>query len=232
MIDALGEGLRAAALRSPLAYPLVFAAGVAASAGPCVAPRYVAVAALANAARRPWRVVAAFVAGLVGAYAALGLAAGALGALWSTSSVMYAVLAAGLALGGVTTLLRDGTRAHRPAGCGRAHARASEAAPAAQRCASLGGTLLLGAASAFVVSPCCTPVLAGIAGLTTLGGRTGEGVALLVTFALGHALPLLAAGAVSSRAAVLLARASGSSAASVVSATLMLALGAYYGVLA
>jgi cytochrome c biogenesis protein CcdA len=86
--------------------------------------------------------------------------------------------------------------------------------------------------SAFVVSPCCTPVVAGIAGLTALGGRCGEGIALLVAFALGHALPLLAAGALSARIAALLARPSASSAPAVVSGTLMLALAAYYGVLA
>jgi cytochrome c-type biogenesis protein len=235
VIDVLGEGLRAVALRSPLAYPLVFAAGVATSAGPCVAPRYVAVAALANGARRPWRTVAAFVAGLVGAYVALGLAAGALGALWSTSSAVYAVLAAGLALGGVVTLLRD-THTHgspadeRARACDPGHAPGATAK--AQHSANFGGTFLLGASSAFVVSPCCTPVVAGIAGLTTLGGRTSEGIALLVAFALGHALPLLAAGMLSARIAALLARLSATAAPAVVSATLMLALAAYYGVLA
>ncbi|MEA2663784.1 MAG: cytochrome c-type biosis protein [Candidatus Eremiobacteraeota bacterium] len=224
MIDVLGEGLRAAALRSPLAYPLVFAAGVATSAGPCVAPRYVALAALANAAQRPWRTIAAFVAGLVGAYVALGLAAGALSALWSSSSVTYAVLAAALAAGGSATLLREDAHPCE-------NARAREAASAKQS-ASLGGTFLLGVSSALVVSPCCTPVVAGIAGLTALGGRCGEGIALLVAFALGHALPLLAAGALSARIAALLARLSASSAPAVVSGTLMLALAAYYGVLA
>ncbi len=123
MIDVLGEGLRAAATRSPLAYPLVFAAGVVTSVGPCVAPRYVAVAALANAARRPWRVVAAFVAGLVGAYVALGLAAGALGALWSTSSAVYAVLAVVLAVGGLVTLLRAERTSTRASTGTRTHAR-------------------------------------------------------------------------------------------------------------
>lgn len=234
MTDLLGEGLRAAALRSPLAYPLVFAAGVATSASPCVAPRYVALAALANAARRPWRPIAAFVAGLVGAYAVLGLAAGALGALWSSSAVTYAGLALALAAGGLATLLREDTHAGEGAGVHEdacAHAGARETT-AAKRSASLGGTFLLGATSAFVASPCCTPVVAGIAGLTTLGGRTGEGVALLAAFALGHALPLLAAGTLSARIAAPLARLTASSAPAVVSGTLMLALAAYYGILA
>ncbi len=232
MTDVLGEGLRAASLRSPLAYPLVFAAGLLTSAGPCVAPRYVAVAALANAARRPWRVVATFVAGLVGAYAMLGLAAGALGALWSTSTLLYTVLALALAAGGALTLLRDGTHEHAATPASVPAPVPAATATARERSVSLGGALLLGATSAFVVSPCCAPVVAGIAGLTTLGGRTGEGVALLVAFALGHALPLLAAGALGSRVAALLARLSASAAPAVVSGTLMLALAAYYGVLA
>jgi cytochrome c biogenesis protein CcdA len=218
--DVLSEGLRAAATRSPLAYPLVFAAGVATSVGPCVAPRYVAVAALANAARRPWRVVGAFVAGLTGAYAALGLAASALGALWSSSGIVYMALAAGLAVGGLVTLLRADAHEH-------ADDQSAQRAPV-----SAGGTFLLGASSAFVVSPCCTPVVAGIAGLTTLGGRTLEGVALLIAFALGHALPLLAAGALGARASALLGRVATSAAPAVVSGTLMLALAAYYGILA
>jgi cytochrome c-type biogenesis protein len=199
---------------------MVFAAGVVTSAGPCVAPRYVAVAALVNAARSPGRVIAAFIAGLVGAYVALGLAAGALGALWSTSSVLYAVLAVALGAGGVLTLLRGGPHPHAPA------------ATVTTRAVNLGGTFLLGASSALVVSPCCTPVVAAIAGLTMLGGRTSEGVALLVAFAVGHALPLLAAGALGTRVAALLGRLSTSAASAVVSGSLMLALAAYYGVLA
>ena len=230
MIDVLGEGLRAAATRSPLAYPLVFAAGVATSVGPCVAPRYVAVAALANAARRPWHVVGAFVAGLVGAYALLGLAAGALGTLWSTSGTVYLILAAGLGAGGILTLLRADPRDRHDHDHDHGGRRDGGRAKRAQ--ASAGGTFLLGASSAFVVSPCCTPVVAGIAGLTTLGGRTVEGVALLVAFALGHALPLLAAGVLGTRIAALLARAAASSAPAVVAGTLMLALAAYYGALA
>ena len=47
-----GDGLHAVAMRSPLAYPLVFAAGAVTSIGPCAAPRYVAVAALVSSARR------------------------------------------------------------------------------------------------------------------------------------------------------------------------------------
>lgn len=228
MIDAVSAGLHAVATRSPVAFPLVFAAGAATSVGPCAAPRYVALAALVNASRRPWRIVAAFAAGLVGAYVVLGAAAGALGALWSASRLVYAALAIALSVAGIATLLRGG---------GGSHVHEASAADDAGTGtnagrASLGGTFLLGASSAFVVSPCCTPIVAGIAGLTTASGHTGTGVALLATFACGHALPVVSAGALGTRVARALRHLAASHAPAVVSGTLMLALAAYYGVLA
>jgi len=223
VIDAVSAGLHAVATRSPLAYPLVFAAGAVTSIGPCAAPRYVALAALVNASRRPSRIVAAFVAGLVGAYVVLGVAAGALGALWSASRVVYAALAVVLAVAGVATLLR---------GDGASHEHESAHTHAAGARASLGGTFLLGASSAFVVSPCCTPIVAGIAGLTTASGHTGVGVALMAAFACGHALPVVSAGALGTRVSRGLRRVALTHASAIVSGTLMLALAAYYGVLA
>jgi thiol:disulfide interchange protein DsbD len=223
VIDAVSAGLHAVATRSPLAYPLVFAAGAVTSIGPCAAPRYVALAALVNASRRPWRIILAFVAGLVGAYVVIGAAAGALGVLWSASRLVYAALAVVLAVAGIFTLLRGGGASHVHVGAD-AHEVGSRA--------SLGGTFLLGASSAFVVSPCCTPIVAGIAGLTTASGHAGEGVALLATFACGHALPIISAGAVGTRIARGLRLVAASHASAVVAGTLMLALAAYYGVLA
>jgi cytochrome c-type biogenesis protein len=219
--DVLGEALRAAGTRSALAYPLVFAAGIITSVGPCAAPRYVAVAALANASPRPWAIVAAFAAGLVGAYVALGCVAGALGGLWSASAAVYALLAAVLAIGGVVTLLRaDGVE------------HVHGAARIERNGASAGGTFLLGASSAFVVSPCCTPVAAGIAGLTITSGRAADGVALLAAFACGHAVPVLAAGALGTRLSGALRRFASSQAPPIVAGSSMLALAAYYGTLA
>jgi cytochrome c-type biogenesis protein len=219
VIDVLGEGMRAVAMRSPLAYPLVFAAGVVTSIGPCAASRYVAVAALVSASRTPVRVVGAFVAGLVGAYVVLGAVAGVLGALGGVSGTIYAGLAVVLGAGGLITLLRGADPHHGDAHCRRARA-------------SLGGALLLGASSAFVVSPCCTPLVAGIAGLTTLSGHADAGAALLASFALGHAMPVVAAGALGSQIRFVLRRVAASHAPPVVAGTLMIALAVYYGVLA
>ena len=221
MIDPAGAALRAAASGSALAYPLLFAAGVATSVGPCVVPRYLTVAALAHA-RRPRRRIAAYVTGIVIAYVLLGVAAGALGMLWRTSGAIYGSLAVLLAAGGAVTLL------HEPHACGGpcSHRTASPAG------GGLGAALLLGAASALVVSPCCTPLIAGIAGLIVLGGRHTDGAALLGAFALGHVVPLLAAGTLGARIAGALARATVSQAPAVIAGTLMLALSAYYGLLA
>jgi cytochrome c-type biogenesis protein len=217
VIDVLDAGLRAVATRSPLASPLVFAAGVLTSLGPCAAPRYVAVAALANATSRPGWPVASFVAGLVGAYVCLGSAASALGAVRAWSTYVYMGLAIGLALGGAVTLFRRETHAHdHPHG----------AAPNA------GGAFLLGASSALVVSPCCTPVIAGIAGLTIVSGRPSDGVVLLASFGLGHAAPLIGAAFVSGRVSAGLRRLAASPAPAVVAGTLMLGLAAYFGALA
>ncbi|HZO92454.1 MAG TPA: cytochrome c biogenesis protein CcdA [Candidatus Baltobacteraceae bacterium] len=238
MIDAVAEGLRAVATRSPLAVPLVFAAGVATSAGPCVAPRYVAVAALANGSRRPMLPTALFVGGLVAAYAALALAAGAAGALRLQSAWTYGALSAVLVVAGAVTLLR-GERSCPEHPC-------RHAAPERRARAPLGGAFLLGASSALVVSPCCTPMIAAIAGVTVAGTRPLDGVLLVTAYGCGHALPLFAVGSSGRCVGALFARARArlpapvsraigvlpSDARSTISGTLMLALGAYYGAVA
>ena len=224
MIDILGEGMRAVAMHSPVAYPLVFGAGVVTSVGPCTAPRYIAVAALVSASRAPVRVVAAFVAGLVGAYVVLGAGVGLLGMLWSASWAVYAALAVVLGAAGLFTLFR---------GDGSPHDGSHHECRGARPRAGMGGTLLLGASSALVVSPCCTPLVAGIAGFTMRsGGDAAAGAGLLAAFACGHAMPVIAAGALGSRIASAMRRIAASHAPSVVAGTLMLALAAYYGALA
>jgi thiol:disulfide interchange protein DsbD len=224
VIDVIGEALRSVAMRSPASYPLVLGAGILTSVGPCTAPRYIAVAALAQAARRPAAVIACFVAGLVGAYVIIGFAAGAVAAVATASTPIYAALAIALGVGAVVTLLR----AERPHVACHDRAALLEAGDGA----GFGGVFLLGAASALVVSPCCTPVVAGIAGLTVNGGRSTDGGALLATFACGHALPVAAAGMLGTRTSALLQRVTASQAPAVVAGGLMLALAAYYGTLA
>ncbi|HEY0393369.1 MAG TPA: cytochrome c biogenesis protein CcdA [Candidatus Elarobacter sp.] len=228
MIDVVDAALRAAGARSAAAVPLLFAAGAATSIGPCAAPRYVAVAALAHAARKPWTVIAAFACGLVAGYVALGLAIGTLGlgagslaVVQDRSPAVYALLAALLALAGIMTLLRAG-----------AFAKSHSCGPAPRRGATCGGVFLLGASSVLVVSPCCTPILAGLAGLTMTTERAGGSATLLAAFACGHALPVVLIGAAGMRVAGVLRSVAASQASAIVAGGLMLALAAFYGTLA
>ena len=96
MIDPVALGIDAIARGDATRIPLAVAAGAATSIGPCVAPRYIALAALLG---RTWRralTVAAFVAGLLTAYTALGFGTGLLAAVTGHASAVYVVLALAL----------------------------------------------------------------------------------------------------------------------------------------
>jgi cytochrome c biogenesis protein CcdA len=217
MIDVLDAALHAVAGRSPIALPLLFAGGIATSLGPCAAPRYVAVAAFSNASARPLLPTTLFIAGLIGGYVCLGTAASALQALHIWSTWVYVSLAILLCVGGVMTLF--GRHAHDVS--------------VRQRSAAGGGSaFLVGATSVLVMSPCCTPIVAGIAGLTIMSGRAAEGVALLASFALGHAAPLAGAALLGDRVRRIAHRLTASAVSAVIAGTLMLALAAYFATLA
>jgi cytochrome c biogenesis protein CcdA len=218
VFDPFSQSLAAVSSRSVSAASLVFLAGAASSLGPCVAPRLVAAAGLASGRRNAAALVLAFVAGLMAAYAAFGAVTSLLGRAAHWSAYTYGIVALALAGGGAVTLWR-GDRA-----CGRHRDT--------DRATSMGGAMLLGASFALVVSPCCTPLVAGIVAYTSASGSAAYGSLLLVSFALGHALPIIPVAFGVNRAARLLQRHAVRQAASVVSATLMLALSAYYAVLA
>jgi cytochrome c-type biogenesis protein len=219
MIDPILAGTQAVAQRTVLAPLLVFAAGTFSSFGPCVAPRFIALAACTAQARRPRSVLLAFVAGLVSAYAAFGLGSSLLAGARASASAIYAAVALGLFAGGLWTLVRAG-HPHAPRGAERDGER------------SLGAIVVLGASFAFVISPCCTPLVAVILAYTSMVGSAWYGAGLLALFALGHALPLVLYGALGARAAGVLRRAALGQAVAVTNGALMLALAAYYGLLA
>jgi cytochrome c-type biogenesis protein len=218
MFDPVTQGLAAVSTRSPYAPALVFAAGAVTSIGPCVAPRFIAVAGLAaGKSRRDTAIlVAAFIGGLTTAYAAFGAASSLLGRAAQFSTYTYAALAIVLAAGGCVTLWREErVCAHtKPSGCN----------------AGAGGALLLGASFALVLSPCCTPVVLGILAYTSAVGSVAYGSALLACYALGHALPIVAVASGMRGVTGMLRRNSVRQAAAVVSGTLMLALAAFYAV--
>lgn len=218
-MDPFALSAQAVAQRTAAAPVLVLIAGILSSFGPCVAPRFIALAACTARAQHPKKVLVAFVSGLVAAYAAFGLAASLLGASRVYSSVVYALVAAALLAGGSWTL------------AAAEHGARCESGGLPQREHSLGAVFLLGASFAFVVSPCCTPLVAVILAYSSMVGRVWYGTALLSVFALGHALPLILYGSVSAGVARRLRRLALGQAVSVTSGALMIALAGYYGLL-
>lgn len=220
MIDPLAFTVEALTRGDATRLPLVAFAGALTSFGPCVAPRYIAIASLLGQRRRTLT-IATFVAGMLTAYTALGFGAGLLGQVNGHASLLYAVLAAVLAGGGVVTVLRAPS-------CGHTHHAVSDNLPPHR----LSAVFSLGAASAFVVSPCCTPVVAAVIGMTAGATDPFSRALLLAAFTLGHSAPLFAVGSLGSIFARPLRAWNASPAPAVVSGSLMLALGGYYGMLA
>jgi cytochrome c biogenesis protein CcdA len=224
--DELVTDVLRAALENPVTHPVLapalsFAAGLATSFGPCIAPRFVAIAGLAANARGAarWLRVAAFVVGLCTSYVLLGSIAGALGMLAAYSSYVYGALGLGLVVAGVGTLVR---MPHSPA-CAAAPHRPS---------VSQGATFATGFALSAVSSPCCGPIAAALAGTSLASGNAAFGGAMLAAFAFGHAVPLVAVACGSMRVGAFLAARSATPALSTVGGALMVALGTYYGLLA
>jgi cytochrome c biogenesis protein CcdA len=219
MFDPLAAAMHAVATRSVEAPVLIMLTGLLSSVGPCVAPRFVAVAGLAakRSRRDALALALAFIGGIAIAFMSFGVAASLLGRMMSISHVIYGGLTVALFVVGLLALWREPMCSHRS---GR------------ERTTSLGGALLLGAFSAFVVSPCCTPVLVAILAYTSAVGDPVYGALLLGAFSIGHAAPLLIAGFGISAAGSTIRRSGVAQAAGVVGATLTMALAGYYAVLA
>ncbi|HEV3153406.1 MAG TPA: cytochrome c biogenesis protein CcdA [Candidatus Baltobacteraceae bacterium] len=218
MRDPLGGALVSISSGSHYASAFSFAAGVLASVGPCTAPRLIAISAIVSNAsgKSAIRMVVSFAAGLVVTYAAFAAVQSLLVRAFAFSGLTYGIIAAVLAAGGFTTLWRDD------------HACASRVRLPAP---NYGAIFLLGCSFALVVSPCCTPAIAAILAYTA-AKPIAYGAMLLACFAAGHTIVLFAACAGGSTVAALIRRSGVQEASSVVSGTLMLALAAYYAVLA
>lgn len=68
------------------------------------------------------------------------------------------------------------------------------------------GSFLMGFAFALGWSPCIGPILAVILGMAAVSGTAGKGVALLVTYSAGMAIPLLIAAALAAQFFAFMAR--------------------------
>lgn len=216
MLDPTTAGLRALEAQSPAAIALVFAAGCLSSIGPCTAPRMIALSALTLdvTARAAQRRTVSFIVGLACAYACFGVFAALVARLALISSYIYLVVAIALAAGGIRTLYS----AH-PSSCRHAKNASSNA---------LGSSFFLGASFAFVLSPCCTPLVMGILTFVSATGDVLYAAALLAVFAIGHAAPLIAASTGVRALQPLFSRFAFQSGMSLISAALMLALAGYY----
>lgn len=213
-LDTAAPLLSALTLHRPQAYILAFAAGAVSSLGPCALPRCIAAAGLASRSFRESVVrFAVLQSGLTAGYCILGLGSSVLAALVRHSIAFYVALAALLFFSGLRLLMREHTSC--------SGSSTPRRAP--------GGTFLLGTSFAFVVSPCCTPIVLAVG---TLSPAPAYAASIMAVFAAGHGVTMLAAvtGAQALqqrlRAAVL-ERASG-----LFSGTLLIALSAYYAVLA
>lgn len=217
MIDPISGALRALAARNAWAPALAFAAGSVASFGPCVAPRMLAVAALT--VNRPVRetagIVAVFTAGILTGYSLLVVSGAFLWQAAKYSGYVYVALATSMAAAGIVALVRDpACNCRQGALRGQTHS-----------------VFFLGAASVATVSPCCMPVIAAAA-LYAQGTGLAFAWLVVVSFALGHALPLALAAAGSRSAGRNVFGGHVSTATRIVTGALMLGGAGFYYVLA
>jgi cytochrome c-type biogenesis protein len=205
---------------SPWAWIAVFAAGVVSSLGPCASPRIVALAALVVRSGRPLVVGTAFISSLVGTYAGIGFAGGALGDLVRSASWIYATVALAGIVGGLVTLV-GGLSDH----CG-VHATHDLDVTNA-----ISAAVLSGVGFALMISPCCTPILGVVLAYTSARGEAARGAGLLAVYGLGHAAPLLPVVLGGGGAAGRIASSVWSDAVRVAAGSCMIGLGGYYALL-
>lgn len=219
MFDPISMGLRAVAAGSPWAFPLCFVAGTISSAGPCAAPRLIAITSIAGGEAKPRGLHArllAYACGLMAVYAAFGASASLFVRSIDLSEIIYAVIAAALGVSGIAMLWREHG----------AHQHGAAPAP------SNAGAFLLGASSAFVFSPCCTPLMLAIVAFSSSAGKPLFAAAALAAFALGHASPALALGTAAANVAKRAVAVGHSECVRIVGGALLLAMAGYYAVLA
>lgn len=194
-----------------------FLAGLATSVGPCVAPRYLALAALVanSSGRARWLLVVCFVVGLLLCYGMLAMTASLIAALAALSRFVYFGLALCFLGVGLRTLAAPQTCAHR----GLAGT-------------SPGSALMAGGALGLVFSPCCTPVVGLMASIAITPGSFNTALLAVFAFTIGHIAPLATVG-VGLRIAERLAFGDilGASTGTIAGG-LSLALACYYGLLA
>ncbi|MBV8722778.1 MAG: hypothetical protein JO277_11535 [Candidatus Eremiobacteraeota bacterium] len=188
-------------------------AGTLSGIGPCAAPRFLAVTSL-SARESRWRTPAALTCGTVAGYATVGtIAASTLRAL-AVSPALYWTLGAACTCAAIASIVRRSGR--------------SCCTPQSMRTSA---SFLVGFVSTLGAAGCCAPVAIALAE-TASGAAPGFPCALFVCFALGQSLPLVVAAAGWSRLEALARDDVARGAAATVNGGVLLALGAYYALLA
>jgi len=219
-MDVLQIAFDKAAFGNPWTPGVAFAAGIATSFGPCVAPRFLAISSLVGEAsdRRRRLLIAAFCSGLAAADMTIALGASVVFALTRYATLVYALLALGLLFSGVRSLLGDDDHA-----CAHPHHASGS---------SLGGAFVIGCSFALVISPCCTPIVTSLAMLASSSHQPVFTALVLMSFIAGHALPLVAAGCGAKKFTAWCQRLPIVAPVKLVSGALMVAMAGYYAVLA
>jgi cytochrome c biogenesis protein CcdA len=161
-----------------------------------------------------WRVVIAFILGLLICYLALAFVVAALATAAHWSSFIYVALTAAFAVCGLSGLV---VRTH----CEHAHVPARPSM-----------SLLLGAGSGLVFSPCCSPLVAAIGGIGGASGHLGWTFLCVSAFVGGHIAPIGFACGWTGIAAQRWLKVIPERAFATISSGLLLGLAGYFGLLA
>jgi cytochrome c-type biogenesis protein len=159
--------------------------GVLSSLSPSSIPRMVAIVNYAGREARTARYAAvlslAFIAGIAAVYCAVGALAGSFGALLRMTGFLYYFTAALCLLMGLSMIRLIDLHWSMP-----------------QQLTNFShgvtGAFLLGFGFAFLLAPDATPFLIGALAVTTFKGEIGLGALLMFFFAIGHGMPVFAAG--------------------------------------
>jgi cytochrome c biogenesis protein CcdA len=168
-----------------LAIMLMLLGGVLSSLSPASIPRMVAIVNYAGHEARTWRYAAllslAFIAGIAAVYCAVGVLAGSFGELFRLTGFLYYFTAALCLVMGLSMIRLIDLHLKMP----QVFNNFSH---------GVTGAFLLGFGFAFLIAPDATPFLIGALAVTTFRGEIWLGTLLMFFFAIGHGVPVFAAG--------------------------------------
>jgi cytochrome c biogenesis protein CcdA len=193
---------------------VAFMNGVAASLGPCLAPRYAAVAAQISTGASGLS-VSSFLAGCIGGYIAFASGAGLVDVFQVSSHVIYAVAAAILIAAGCRGLISGGALSDRHGFC---------------TSRSFGARFLGGLCCSLFGTPCCMPLALALGAQSSVYDAA-FGAVTLAAFGAGQVVPLAAVLAATRIGPLRDVRVPAEIPATI-GGTLLIAVGALYGALA